>query len=173
MEQQITGAEHNLRLNVAKSIHQRTCFHYREGLRSRALEMFDPPPSTVILADWITRLGQDLFSPPNVFGWPGGKAWITTRSVLGRTNFAAALVTASGAGRPDALDALGLARSHRRVEDLDDVVGFYCDLMLGRPPGEEFQKRLITALGTKPVVSPAMARKVVTLILASPDGQLA
>ena len=50
----------------------------------RALEMFDPPPSTLVLADWCGRLGQDLFYPPNVGGWPGGRTWITTRSALGR-----------------------------------------------------------------------------------------
>ena len=140
---------------------------------ARALEMFDPPPSTVILADWITRLGQDLFSPPNVFGWPGGKAWITTRCVIGRANFAAALVTASGAGRPEAFDALGLARSRRREECLDDVVAFYCDLLLGRRPDEGFHKRLNAALGTNTLMSPETARRIVTLILASPQGQLA
>ena len=32
---------------------------------ARALEMFDPAPSTLALADWAGRLGQDLFEPPN------------------------------------------------------------------------------------------------------------
>src|SRR5262249_9286993 len=40
----------------------------------RALELFDPPPSTLALADWAARLGQDLFYPPNVGGWAGGRA---------------------------------------------------------------------------------------------------
>ena len=30
------------------------------------------------------RLGQDLFDPPNVKGWPGGKAWIDSASLLAR-----------------------------------------------------------------------------------------
>ncbi len=30
------------------------------------------------------RLGQDLFAPPNVKGWPGGNAWITSDSLLMR-----------------------------------------------------------------------------------------
>lgn len=46
----------------------------------RAFELFDDPPSTIALADWAARLGQDLFYPPNVGGWPGGRAWITTRA---------------------------------------------------------------------------------------------
>ena len=65
----------------------------------RALECFDPPPSTLVLADWCGRLGQDLFYPPNVGGWPGGRTWITTRSIIGRANFAAALVEGR-VGRP-------------------------------------------------------------------------
>lgn len=30
------------------------------------------------------RLGQDLFDPPNVKGWPGGTRWITTSTLLNR-----------------------------------------------------------------------------------------
>jgi len=32
-------------------------------------------------------LGQDLLDPPNVKGWPGGKAWITTSTLLARQQF--------------------------------------------------------------------------------------
>ena len=58
----------------------------------RSLEMLKTPPSTLILAEWCTRLGQDLFRPPNVGGWPGGRNWLTSRTIIGRANFAAALV---------------------------------------------------------------------------------
>ena len=51
---------------------------------ARALEMIDPPPNTLVLADWAARLGQDLFYPPNVGGWPGGRSWLTGRSLIGR-----------------------------------------------------------------------------------------
>ena len=58
----------------------------------RSLELLDRPPSTLILADWCSRLGQDLFYPPNVGGWTGGRSWLTSRTIVGRSNFAAALV---------------------------------------------------------------------------------
>lgn len=57
----------------------------------RALEMTDPPPSTLLLAEWASKLGQDLFYPPNVFGWPGGRSWLTTRTMIGRANYVSAL----------------------------------------------------------------------------------
>ena len=58
----------------------------------RSLERFDPPPSTLLLAEWTGRLGQELFFPPNVGGWPGGRSWLSGRTVVARANFAAALV---------------------------------------------------------------------------------
>jgi uncharacterized protein (DUF1800 family) len=33
-------------------------------------------------------MGQILFEPPNVKGWPGGRAWLNTSTVLARDNFA-------------------------------------------------------------------------------------
>ena len=74
-----------------------------------ALERFDPPPSSLVLGEWTARLGQDLFYPPNVFGWPGGRAWLTTQAVVGRANYAAALVEGELAARPVPLDAVALA----------------------------------------------------------------
>jgi hypothetical protein len=40
----------------------------------------------------LNMLGQELFQPPNVKGWDGGIAWITTNGLLDRYNLAAALV---------------------------------------------------------------------------------
>ena len=46
-------------------------------------------PMTLVI---LSLLGQELFQPPNVKGWDGGIAWITTNSLLDRYNFAATLV---------------------------------------------------------------------------------
>lgn len=37
----------------------------------------------------MARMGQDLFEPPNVKGWDGGPAWISTDTMMERFNFAA------------------------------------------------------------------------------------
>ncbi len=39
------------------------------------------------LAKTSRRLGQDLFQPPNVKGWPGGTDWITANTLLARDGF--------------------------------------------------------------------------------------
>src|SRR5262249_40093394 len=72
----------------------------------RALECFDPPPSSLVLGEWAARLGQDLFYPPNVGGWKGGRAWLTTQAIIGRANYAAALVEGQLSARPVPLDGI-------------------------------------------------------------------
>lgn len=37
-----------------------------------------------MLADLSRRLGQDVFEPPNVRGWPGGEDWINADTVIAR-----------------------------------------------------------------------------------------
>ncbi|MBU6483057.1 MAG: DUF1800 family protein [Nitrospirae bacterium] len=43
-----------------------------------------PIKDTTMLAKYGRRLGQDLFDPPNVKGWPGGTRWITSETLLNR-----------------------------------------------------------------------------------------
>lgn len=95
---------------------------------ARALELFDPPASTLLLADWCARLGQDLFYPPNVGGWPGGRAWLTTRSLIGRANFAASLRPRQ---RPDG-----------------DVAAHYLRLLLGVEITPRWRERLANGDGS-------------------------
>jgi uncharacterized protein (DUF1800 family) len=51
-----------------------------------------PLPTQPMSLVMLVQLGQELFQPPNVKGWDGGIAWITTTNLLNRYNFAAALV---------------------------------------------------------------------------------
>lgn len=52
-------------------------------VRQSNSEMKQPVAAAVALAG----MGQNLFSPPNVRGWPGGEAWINTNTLLARKQF--------------------------------------------------------------------------------------
>ncbi len=140
---------------------------------ARALELFEPPSSTLVLAEWCGRLGQDLFYPPNVGGWPGGRSWLTTRALIGRANYAAALVEGVRVGRPGPMDAAGLARRHGHGKDFDDAVAFYTKLLLGVGPTPAWRDRLAAALGKDAAAKPESLRRAVALVLALPEAQLA
>jgi uncharacterized protein (DUF1800 family) len=46
----------------------------------------------------LNQMGQTLFYPPNVAGWPGGQNWITSQTLIARHNFVARLVNAQANG---------------------------------------------------------------------------
>ena len=56
---------------------------------AKQLELSEMPEFLVIGA--MRELGQQLFLPPNVAGWPGGSAWITTNTLFTRYNIAGLL----------------------------------------------------------------------------------
>jgi len=53
------------------------------SLRQFDLAAADPRP----LVPLLRNLGQDILSPPNVKGWPGGEAWINSQTLLARKQF--------------------------------------------------------------------------------------
>lgn len=68
-------------------------------LRSLGVDVPDPLPFGLALR----QLGQDIFDPPNVKGWPGGDAWINATTLLARKQFAERLMRADNRparGRP-------------------------------------------------------------------------
>lgn len=40
----------------------------------------------------LVQMGQILFYPPNVAGWPGGANWLTSQTMIARENFLASLI---------------------------------------------------------------------------------
>jgi hypothetical protein len=139
----------------------------------RALECFDPSPVSLLLGEWTARLGQDLFYPPNVGGWKGGRTWLTTQGIIGRANFAAALTEGRLWVGHGPLQGVSLANRHGRSRDLDDLLSFAAELLAGAPPSAAWQKRLRAALGPKAAVGPETANAAIALVAASPEVQLA
>jgi uncharacterized protein (DUF1800 family) len=66
------------------------------SLRQFRFEVEDSAPFAVIMR----QLGQDLFGPPNVKGWPGGEAWLNTTTLLARKGFLNRLFRADEMGKP-------------------------------------------------------------------------
>jgi hypothetical protein len=70
-------------------------------------------PSPVVAQNAMRQMGQILFAPPNVKGWDGGKAWISTSTLLFRYNFSNYLING---------DSMLPMNPQRRGKDAD--VGF-------------------------------------------------
>ncbi len=71
------------------------------SLRQFRFSVEDPAPFAIILR----QLGQDLFNPPNVKGWPGGEAWLNTSTLLARKGFLNRLFRADEMVKPPVVTA--------------------------------------------------------------------
>ena len=75
---------------------------YRQRIKSPVefalgvIEGMEGVVSTTQLAQDLADLGQNLYNPPTVKGWTGGRHWINSAAVAGRSNLALALLRGSG-----------------------------------------------------------------------------
>jgi hypothetical protein len=147
---------------------------------------YHPLPQQMLVRR-VTAMGQALFAPPNVKGWPGGRAWLNTSTVLERDNFAAALATGSlwweGAAfvpgeslpPPPALDPARVI-TEENASGPEDAVRVLLDLYVPGGARPEARSRLAAFLADG---NPAgaefgrRAREVVHAILTMPEFQLA
>jgi uncharacterized protein (DUF1800 family) len=79
-------------------------------------------PAGPVAQNAMGQMGQILFAPPNVKGWDGGKAWVSTSTLLFRYNFANYLINGD-AMRPatDPAKQKGADLGFRRSPLLADI----------------------------------------------------
>ena len=101
-----------------------------------ALGRTNKPPSTLVLADWTARLGQDLFIHPTWAAGPGAGRGFPSRSLVGRANFAVS--PCRGVARracPAPIDAGALASQQGKPCDCAGVTRAAAALLFGSEPG--------------------------------------
>ncbi|HEX5127514.1 MAG TPA: DUF1800 domain-containing protein [Rhodocyclaceae bacterium] len=70
-------------------------------------------PDAMPFVRTLKQLGQDIFAPPNVKGWPGGDTWINTATLLERKQYLDRIARADDATRQMAAQRIGDAMSAR------------------------------------------------------------
>jgi uncharacterized protein (DUF1800 family) len=59
----------------------------------------------------LVQMGQILFYPPNVAGWPGGANWLTSQTVIARENFVAGLMNSPAMQQSSWMDSVPVKAS--------------------------------------------------------------
>jgi uncharacterized protein (DUF1800 family) len=93
-------------------------------------------------------LGQDVFDPPNVKGWPGGQAWITSSTLLARQQFL------------------------HRVLRGQDMPGSPHEQMAPGRPAAQFMHMLLPMAPVNPIPQDAEGRMVLEHLMLDPVYQL-
>jgi uncharacterized protein (DUF1800 family) len=155
-------------------------YSYRQRIKSPVefvfgmvnhLRIGTPDVSPFQLASQVEELGQKLYSPPNVFGWEGGTAWIHSGQLLARHNLA--FEFAMSRFRRDNPANL-VARYGGKTST--EQVAFLVSLLLDGVLNPRSQKRLVDFLEDQqwPVQNGNQhQRELVHLIMLLPEYQLA
>lgn len=103
------------------------------------------------VAQLLANLGQDVFAPPSVKGWEGGRLWINSSTILLRTNFATELATGDSLGtlRPDVASLVNqpLDQAVIRLERLAGTDAIHAELQgFSQQTGGEAIQRLRATL---------------------------
>jgi uncharacterized protein (DUF1800 family) len=81
---------------------------------------FDGALAPRVAALAVAGMGQNLFSAPNVRGWPGGEAWITTQTLLVRKLVLERSVRAPNAMATSVVQPTGANPADADAADLED-----------------------------------------------------
>ncbi|MEP6607883.1 MAG: DUF1800 domain-containing protein [Burkholderiaceae bacterium] len=97
-------------------------------VRQSGGELTQPVAAAVALAG----MGQNLFSPPNVRGWPGGDAWINTQTLLARKQFIERSLSGKAIGDVAMSDSMPASLKteetpRRRLQQLEQSVSVRID----------------------------------------------
>ncbi len=84
--------------------------------------------ATMRLGEDLARLGQNLYNPPTIKGWVGGRNWINAATMVNRENLAADLFSANGP-YGDKLDVAAVAQRYGYSDDASGAK-FVVDLFL-------------------------------------------
>ncbi|HEY2837998.1 MAG TPA: DUF1800 domain-containing protein [Pirellulales bacterium] len=134
-----------------------------------ALELNASPPSTLLLADWTARMGQELFYPPNVGGWREGRGWLSSRTIVARASFAAALARGELWSPAQAPALAALCERHGVAVELESAVRWFADLLWGEAPTLAVEE-VVTAAAEAPEAE--RLGRAVALLLARPESQM-
>ena len=91
------------------------------------------PPEPIGLVAQGRNLGQDLFDPPNVKGWPGGIEWINTAALPARYEWLRAISSAIDQVTAAGNRAVQLNRASRRIFG-EGLNGNATEAFLSMPP---------------------------------------
>jgi len=104
--------------------------------------------STQQLNTDLASIGQGLFFPPNVKGWPGGRTWLNSATIVGRANVLSRIAR-EAAQRSGAGNLASLA-GRQGWESHDEVVSGFASLLLAKPLDEADRRQARQRLESGP-----------------------
>jgi uncharacterized protein (DUF1800 family) len=143
-----------------------------QSARELSRQVMTPGSALPLLA----QLGQNLFEPPSVKGWDGGRSWINSGTLIRRSN-SALLMTVAAAPLPEAVFAEPAAwlrvAPDRCRSDASALIRRLEKMLLCVTPSTETRRRLEVYLAARRFpCDDETVRAAVVILLGSPEYNL-
>ncbi|MCA8996947.1 MAG: DUF1800 domain-containing protein [Planctomycetaceae bacterium] len=135
------------------------------------LRSLEGTADTIALAEGVGDLGQDLFFPPNVKGWDGGRAWINSSTLLARANLIRRLLDHENTRFAKGSLAELASSLDRRTGT--DVINWWEATLLATPLRSDVREQLVSTIENGSGNRDARLRDALHLFCALPEYQLA
>lgn len=133
----------------------------------RRLELPRRNVNLLALASVLAVQGQDLFYPPNVKGWDGGRSWLNSTTLISRTNWAADVVWGNAELGIPPWEPQEWAR--HQLPPITDAAQSQIDLCLQASLPQATREIILRTARDQ---SPNSLRKALQLVLNCPESQL-
>lgn len=97
-----------------------------------------------------SNMGQYLFEPPSVFGWPAGRTWINSTRVFIRYNALADVLESVPRGGKTGVDIVGTLLAGKKFQTHAEVVDYLVRCCMTVPLSEAKRQALIESLSSLP-----------------------
>jgi uncharacterized protein (DUF1800 family) len=180
LAQELRSHDYSIRHTIETILRSRHFFGaaaYRQRIKGpvefgaglvRVLEVPRGGMNLLALAVACERQGQDLFYPPNVKGWDGGRTWLTSATLLERGNWVSDVIWGNATVGVMPYDPLAWAKAHGLRSD--QAAAALADLLL--QSDLDPRARALIDRTAAPATADAL-RQALQLALHTPDFQLA
>ncbi len=139
-----------------------------------------PLPAPAAMEAALKQMGQIPFEPPNVKGWPGGRAWITSSTYLFRCNLAGYIASGKAptlAGFRKSIGPVALPLAEIASPELRRDPGSLCDsialrLLNVRLPDGDRKKFIVFLQDHGDLVEEGTLRDFLHLVMSTPEYQI-
>lgn len=121
------------------------------------------------LAALSARLGQDLFQPPTVKGWDGGRLWINAANMVMRFNFASDYCLGSKNGK---ISDEFLSKILSESSSQDEIVTRFWDMLFASPVERKTREKLIAIFREQKSNRSDSLRGLLRMMTSLPEYQL-
>jgi len=115
-------------------------------------------------------MGQQLWEPPNVGGWPGNRTWVNSSTYYARANLAEKLVDLNGNAT---IDPVEIARA-ANLTTPQAIVDYFLETLVQTSVPSDYRATLLSYMGNRRTAreQDSKLRGLVRLIMSSPVYQM-